>query len=114
MSTNQEKLNEQLFNVIADEKASDEAKLKKVKYLVRLGADVNAKLYGKSVLSKAIEQNVGIEVQDFLREKGAEESVISKEEALEVSQGFWKDKGDLKSLDEIKQLLKKGGGCECK
>ena len=43
MSTNQEKLNEQLFNVIADEKVSDEARLKKVKYLVYLGADVNAK-----------------------------------------------------------------------
>ena len=114
MSTNQDKLNEQLFNVIADEKISDEARLKKVKYLVYLGADVNTRLYGKSVLSKAIEKEAGAEVQNFLREKGAEEFVISKEEALEISQGFWKDKGDLKSLDEIKQLLKKGGGCECK
>ena len=99
MSTNQEKLNEQLFNVIANDKDSDEAKLKKLKYLVRLGADVNARLYGKSLLSKAIEQNVGIEVQDFLREKGAIKWVISKEEALEVSQGFWDDKRYLKSLE---------------
>ena len=65
MSGNNERLNEQLFSVIADEKASDEAKLKKLKYLVRLGADVNAKLYGKSVLSKAIEQNAGAQVQNF-------------------------------------------------
>ena len=43
MSNNQDKLNQQLFNVIADEKVSDEARLKKVKYLVYLGADVNAK-----------------------------------------------------------------------
>ena len=114
MSENKEKLNEQLFNVVADEKASDEARLKKVKYLVRLGADVNARLYGKSVLTKAMEQNVGIEVQDFLREKGAIKWVISKEEALEVSQGFWDDKGDLKSLEEIKELLKKGADCEAK
>ena len=108
MSENQEKLNEQLYNVIANSKDSDEGKLKKVKYLVRLGADVNARLYGKSVLSKAIEQNASVEVQNFLREKGAEESVISKEEAKKLSQGFWKDSSNLKSLEEIKELIKKG------
>ena len=108
MSENQEKLNEQLFNVVADEKASDEARLKKLKYLVRLGADVNTRLYGKSLLSKAIEQNAGVEVVEFLREKGANEWVISKEEALELSRGFWNDKGELKSLEEIKELIKKG------
>ena len=112
MSENQEKLNEQLFNVVADEKVSDEARLKKVKYLVRLGADVNARLYGKSLLSKAIEKEAGAEVVEFLREKGAEEWVISKEEALEVSQGFWKYDGCLKSLEEIKELLKKGADVE--
>ena len=114
MSANQEKLNEQLFNVVADEKVSDEAKLKKVKYLVRLGADVNARLYGKSVLSKAIEKEAGAEVVEFLREKGAEELVISKEEALELSQGFWNDEGDFKSLEEIKELLKKGADVNAK
>ena len=114
MSDNQEKLNEQLFNVLADEKVSDEARLKKLKYLVRLGADVNAKLYGKSVLSKAIEQKAGAQVQNFLREKGAEEWVISKEEALELSQGFWNDSGSLKSFDEIKSLLKKGADINAK
>ncbi|MBO7244321.1 MAG: ankyrin repeat domain-containing protein [Alphaproteobacteria bacterium] len=114
MSNNQEKLNEQLFNVIVDEKASDEARLKKVKYLVRLGADVNARLYGKSVLSKAIEKGVGAEVVEFLREKGAIKWVISKEEALELSQGFWDDEGELKSQEEIKELLKKGADMEVK
>ena len=111
MSNNQEKLNEQLFNVIADEKVSDEARLKKVKYLVRLGADVNTRLYGKSVLSKAIENGAGAEVQEFLREKGANEWVISKEEVLEVSQGFW-SLGV--SVDKVKSLLKKGGDWEVK
>ena len=108
MSENQEKLNEQLFNVIADEKASDEARLKKVKYLVRLGADVNARLYGKSVLSKAMEQNAGAEVVEFLREKGANEWVISKEEALELGRSFCDNKGDLINFEKIKKLLKKG------
>ena len=114
MSTNQEKLNEQLFNVIADEKTSDEARLKKLKYLVRLGADVNARLYGKSVLSKAIEQNAGAQVVEFLREKGGNEWVISKEEALKLSLGFWNDKGGFKSLEEIKEILKKGADLEAK
>ena len=114
MSENQEKLNEQLFNVVADEKVSCEAMLKKVKYLVRLGADVNTRLYGKSLLSKAIEKEVGAEVQEFLREKGAIQWVISKEEALELSQGFWDDEGDFKSLEEIKELLKKGADLEAK
>ena len=114
MSNNQEKLNEQLFNVVADEKVSDEARLKKVKYLVRLGADVNARFYGKSVLSKAIEQNAGAEVVEFLREKGAIEWVISKEEAKKLSQGFWDDRSNLKSLEEIKQLLKKGADVNAK
>ena len=108
MSENQEKLNEQLFNVVADEKASDEARLKKLKYLVRLGADVNTRLYGKSVLSKAFEKGVGAEVVEFLREKGANVWLISKEEALELGRSFWDDEGDLKSLEEIKELLKKG------
>ena len=113
MSENKEKLNEQLFNVIADEKVSDEARLKKLKYLVRLGADVNARLYGKSLLSKALELQ-DEEVISFLKSKGANEWVISKEEALEFSKGFWNDKGKLKSQEEIKELLKKGANLEAK
>ncbi len=108
MSENQEKLNEQLFNVITNSKDSDEGKLKKVKYLVRLGADVNAKMYGRSVLSMVKEKELGDDWLEFLINKGANEWVIPKEEGLEVSQGFWNDKGDLKSIEEIKELLKKG------
>ncbi len=114
MSTNQEKLNEQLFSVIVNTKDSEEAKLKKLKYLVYLGADVNTKLYGKSVLSKAIEQNAGVEVQNFLREKGAKEGVISKKEAERLGKQFWDDKGELKSQEEIKELIKKGADVNAK
>ena len=46
MSGNNERLNEQLLNVVLSDKDSEEAKLKKLKYLLRLGADVNAKIYG--------------------------------------------------------------------
>ena len=111
MSEENERLNEQLLNVVLSDKDSDEAKLKKLKYLVRLGADVNARLYGKSVLSKAIEKGAGDEVQEFLREKGANEWVISKEEALELSHGFW---SMVISVDELKSLLKKGADLEAK
>ena len=54
MSDNQKKLNEQLLNVVLSDKDSDEAKLKKVKYLIRLGADVNAKDCVSSVLVKDV------------------------------------------------------------
>ena len=60
MSDNQKKLNEQLFNVVLSDKDSVEVKLKKVKYLVRLGANVNKKVNGKSLLR-------------FAREKGHKE-----------------------------------------
>ncbi len=142
MSTNQEKLNEQLFNVIADEKASDEVRLKKVKYLVRLGADVNAKdengntpliqatingklgavkclaecgadvnvkFFGKSVLSLVKKgEEVAPEIIEFLKEKGAKEVEISKEEADRLAQGFWDKNGKIKSVEEIKSLVKCG------
>ena len=47
------KLNEQLFNVVLDNKSSFEVKCKKINYLVYLGADVNGRnKNGESVLFK--------------------------------------------------------------
>ena len=46
MSDNQKRLNEQLVKVVLSKNNSDEVKLKRVKYLVRLGADVNYQIYG--------------------------------------------------------------------
>ena len=72
MSNNQEKLNEQLFNVVADEKVSDEARLKKVKYLVRLGADVNAKdNWGETVLMNATRDG-NLDMVKYLAKNGAD------------------------------------------
>ena len=115
MSDNQDKLNEQLFNVIADEKVSDEARLKKLKYLVRLGADVNTRALGigKSILVFAKESK-DEEVVKFLQDKGAIEIYPTKEEALELSKGFWDENGKIKSVEEIKELLKKGADLEAK
>ena len=71
MSNNQEKLNEQLFNVVADEKVSVEARLKKLKYLVRLGADLKAEdMYGQTALIIASDMGQ-IDVVKYLVQNGA-------------------------------------------
>ena len=44
MVENQEKLNRQLFDVLTDNKTSMDVKIKKAKFLARLGADVNASI----------------------------------------------------------------------
>ena len=109
MSGNNERLNEQVLNVVLSDKDSVEAKLKKLKYLVRLGADVNAKIYGKSVLSWVKKDGeVAPEIIEFLKEKGAKEVEISKEEAEELAQGFWYKNGKIKSVEEIKSLVRCG------
>ena len=73
MSTNQEKLNEQLYNVIANSKDNDEGKLKKVKYLVRLGADVNANdgWHGETALMEAAHSGQ-LDVVEYLVQSGAD------------------------------------------
>ena len=100
MSNNQEKLNEQLFNVIKNDKDSDEVRLKKLKYLVYLGADVNATLYGRSALSwaKALGDE---ELIKYLNENGAKEWEISEEEAKSLAQEL------VKAIDERKSLKEK-------
>ena len=107
MSNNQEKLNEQLYNVIANSKDNDEGKLKKVKYLVYLGADVNAMFFGKRMLFWAKETG-DEEMVEFLKENGAKEFEIAKEEADRLAEGFWDKNGKIKSAEEVKGLVIKG------
>ena len=131
MSTNQEKLNEQLLNVVLSDKDSDEAKLKKVKYLVRLGADVNQKVNGKSLLKIAREKGYK-EIENVIKEsllKSVEKAldsgnceivikeikdvkrrkpIVSKEEVLSLGKQFWDKNGNLKSAKEIEDLILQG------
>ena len=79
MNKEQEKLNKQFAKVILDDKASCEIMLKKMKYLHRLGADVNTMLYGKSALVFAIEKRRNKKIINYLKENGAKEKVISYE-----------------------------------
>ena len=88
-SDNKLKLDEQLVKVVLDDKTSLEARIKKVKFLVRIGADVNANLYGKSVLSIAIEKEREEEFLEVLRSVGAKEYVMSDEERLILGRDFW-------------------------
>ena len=69
MSGNNERLNDGFIEVIRDEKIPSKVRLKKAKYLVRLGADVNAMLYGRSAVSWAKETG-DEEMVEFLEEKG--------------------------------------------
>ena len=92
MSDNQKKLNEQLFNVIKNGKDS-EAKLKKVKYLIRLGADVFYVKGGVSLLTIAREHKE-VEIENILIEK-------MQEEFNEIVKSPKIDKG-LKVLGQIK------------
>ena len=78
MNDNQKKLNEQLLNVVLSDKDTSEAKLKKVKYLVRLGADVNQKVNEKSLLRIAREKGYK-EIENVIKEI----LVKSFEEALD-------------------------------
>ena len=102
---NKLKLNEQLFNVIFSPKDSKEAKLKKVKYLIYLGADKNARKFGKSVLSLVIENNLGDELVDFFKSNGAEEYSLSDKEREELGKRLWKWGFELSGFNEAQKLL---------
>ena len=113
MSNNQEKLNEQLFNVIADEKASDEARLKKVKYLVELGDDLEAKdKDGLTALMVAV-YNGHLEVVKYLAECGADLEASDKygQTVLDIAKN-WKRDDCVMILEEAqkKNLARKTKG----
>ena len=137
MSDNQKKLNEQLLNVVLSDKDSDEAKLKKVKYLVRLGADVNQKVNGKSLLKIAREKGYK-EIENVIKESlmksldelldgdkfervldeceyaNGHKVIVSKEKAIDLGKQFWDKNGNLKSAKEIEVLIQQGADVNIK
>ena len=78
---NKNRLNRQLCDVIGDDNISEKIKLKKIKYLIYLGADVNDKKYGKSALTLAVEKGGMKEIEKFLKNEGGKERVVSSAEA---------------------------------
>ena len=95
---NKKKLDEQLIRCVLDDKLSNDKKLRKMGYIVKLGADVNAECgLGYSVLSLAkMMQND--EVVSFLEERGANDIGFDKEKA----EDFFKSA----SVEEINRALK--------
>ena len=68
---------------------------------------------GKSILSWAKKKdNEEVEVIELLKEKGASEYEISKDEADGLSKDFWDEKGKLKSVEEIKKLIRQGANLD--
>ncbi|MBQ8750772.1 MAG: hypothetical protein IJZ30_03960 [Alphaproteobacteria bacterium] len=105
---NKAKLEEQLIRCVLDDKLSDDMKLKKMDYIIRLGASVNAKhKTGYSLYSLA--KIMGNEkIINFLDEKGAVEEkkvdIIDPEyRKRRIEMGnFFKDS----SIDEINMFLR--------
>ena len=70
----EKKLNERLFDTLFDEKITEKARLNKIEYLIRLGADKNARAFevGNSLL--VVAYNVGkSDVVEFLKKNEAKE-----------------------------------------
>ena len=101
------RLNKKLIEVIRDKNISAVVRLKKVKYLVRLGGSVNARADDKSALSWAMLMKED-ELISYLKEQGAKEWVLTEQDKKELGWQFWDERGFLKSLDEIKKLIENG------
>ena len=137
MSDNQKKLNEQLVKVVLDDSLTDEVRLKKVKYLVRLGANVNQKVNGKSLLKIAREKGYK-EIEEAIKESlvqsfekllegdkfervldeceyaNGHKVIVSKEKAINLGKQFWGNDGKLKSAKEIEVLIQQGADVNIK
>ena len=102
-----EVLAEYMLATIKDEEHSPEWRSKRIKHIYHLNADVNARLYGKSMLSHAKERGEE-EVVKFLEEKGAEEWKISKEEAEKLGRQFWGEDGCFRDEKSVINLIREG------
>ena len=131
MSNNQEKLNEQLVKVVLDTKTCDEVRIKRAKYLIRLGADANQKVNGKSLL-KIVREKGYKEMENVIKESllksfeklldgdkfeivldecryaNGHKVVVSKQKAIDLGKQFWDEDGNLKSAKEIEDLIQQG------
>ena len=95
---NKRKLSEQLIKCVLDDKLSTDKKLRKMDYIIRLGADVNARHengFSVLVLAKTIGND---EVIKFLEKRGANCIGCDKEKAEE----FFRTA----SVEEINKVLK--------
>ncbi len=102
-----DKLNIKLFELIKNKQLETGAKISKMEYLLRLGADENGVIFGNSMLCWAKKEKDD-KVVEFLISKDAKEVAISEEEKNKLSDNFWDENSHLKSIEEIKTLVFKG------
>ena len=131
MSDNKKKLNEQLAKTVMDDSLTDEVRLKKVKYLIYLGANANQKVNGKSLLKIAREKGYK-EIEEAIKESlmksfekllegdkfervldeceyaNGHKVIVSKQKAINLGKQFWGNDGYLKSAKEIEVLIQQG------
>ena len=100
-------LSRKLLTLMLNEKIPFEKKIGNMDYLIRLGADVNKQVYGKSIALWAKELGDD-DVVKYVKENGGVETEISKEESDELGKQFWNKSGKLKSVKEIKELVLMG------
>ena len=75
---NKRKLNEQLIRCVLDDKLSNDKKLRKMDYIIKMGADVNVRHefgYSALGLAKAMKNE---EIISFWEGKGAEDMCVDK------------------------------------
>ena len=105
---NKRKLGEQLIKCVLDEKLPLDIKLRKMDYIIKLGADINAKHeFGYSVLGVA--KLIGKDdVISFLEERGAKETGFDKEKA----EDFFK-RASVEEINKVLRVLPDGYELDC-
>ena len=100
-------LSAKLLRLMQNEKIPFEKKTGTMDYLIKMGADVNAKVFGKTMALWAKELGDKRAIQ-FVKENNGKKEVISKEDAESLGKQFWDENGELKSVKEIKNLVMQG------
>ena len=106
-------LSEKLLKLMLNEKIPFEKKKDKMDYLVRIGADVNQKVYGKS-MALWVKELGDEKLIKYVEENGRVENQISKEKSEELGRQFWVENGEVKSVKEIKELVLMGANLSAK
>ena len=101
------KLSAHLLRLMLDEKIVFERKKGKMDYLIRVGADVNKKLYGKS-MALWVKELGNEKLIKYVKEKGGVEFKMSKEKRDELGKQFWDKNGNKKEVKEIRELVLMG------
>ena len=105
---NKRKLGEQLIRCVLDDKLSNDKKLKKMDYIIKMGGDINAECgLGYSVLSLAKMMNNN-EIASFLEKEGANDIGFDKEKA----EKFFRT-ASVDDINKVLQVLPDGYELDC-